>query len=166
MSLSRSAPSLVRPGPVMQAPGAGLVAARHFMRTALELAKLSQPAPNPRVGALVVRAGEVVGWGWHERAGAAHAEVAALARAGELARGATVYVTLEPCNHFGRTPPCVDALLRAGVARVVIGARDPNAHVRGGGAVRLLAAGVEVVEGVLRPESADLIADWVASLSL
>ncbi|MGC4093141.1 MAG: bifunctional diaminohydroxyphosphoribosylaminopyrimidine deaminase/5-amino-6-(5-phosphoribosylamino)uracil reductase RibD [Polyangiaceae bacterium] len=134
------------------------------MKLALALARRGTPAPNPRVGAVVVRDGAVIGWGFHERAGMAHAEAAALAHAGERARGATLYVTLEPCNHFGRTPPCVDAILRAGIARVVYGTRDPNGLVRGGGALRLAAAGVEVVEGALGHEARSLIADWVRSL--
>jgi diaminohydroxyphosphoribosylaminopyrimidine deaminase / 5-amino-6-(5-phosphoribosylamino)uracil reductase len=102
-------------------------------------------APNPMVGCVVVRDGEVVGEGWHERPGGAHAEVAALAAAGERARGATVYVTLEPCDHHGRTPPCTDALLDAGVARVVYAVDDPSRA----GARRLADAGIEVVGGVL-----------------
>ena len=99
--------------------------------------------PNPIVGAVVVRDGEVVGEGWHERAGGPHAEVVALEAAGERARGATLYVTLEPCTHHGRTPPCVDRVLEAGVARVVVGSLDPNRKARGG-VERLRAAGVEV----------------------
>ena len=98
--------------------------------------------PNPVVGAVLVRDGEVVGEGWHERAGGPHAEIAALEAAGAEARGATLYVTLEPCTHHGRTPPCVDALLAAGVARVVAGSLDPSGKA-GGGLERLLAAGVD-----------------------
>ena len=101
--------------------------------------------PNPVVGAVVVLDGEVVGEGWHERAGGPHAEVNALTAAGERARGATLYVTLEPCANRGSTPPCVDAVLAAGIARVVIGARDPNPAMAGG-AERLRAAGVDVEE--------------------
>ena len=95
---------------------------------AVELAERGRGAtyPNPLVGAVVVRDGEVVGEGWHARRGAAHAEVIALQAAGERARGATLYVSLEPCTHHGATPPCVDAILAAGVARVVVGVRDPN----------------------------------------
>ena len=106
-----------------------------------------QTAPNPMVGAVVVQGGQVVGEGWHARYGAAHAEVAALAAAGEQSRGATVYVTLEPCAHQGKTPPCVDALVRAGVRRVVVGARDPSPEAAGG-MERLRSAGVECVSGV------------------
>ncbi|HWQ24151.1 MAG TPA: bifunctional diaminohydroxyphosphoribosylaminopyrimidine deaminase/5-amino-6-(5-phosphoribosylamino)uracil reductase RibD [Gaiellaceae bacterium] len=117
-----------------------------FLERALELAERGRGTthPNPVVGAVVVREGEVVGEGWHERRGEAHAEVRALAAAGERARGATVYVTLEPCNHEGATPPCSEALLAAGVARVVAGQADPNPAVAGGGLERLRAAGVEV----------------------
>jgi diaminohydroxyphosphoribosylaminopyrimidine deaminase/5-amino-6-(5-phosphoribosylamino)uracil reductase len=120
-----------------------------FMRRAIELARggWGQTAPNPMVGAVVVRDGEVVGEGYHARFGEPHAEAAALRAAGERARGSTVYVSLEPCAHTGKTPPCADALVAAGVARVVIAARDPN-PVAGGGVERLRAAGVEVVEGV------------------
>jgi diaminohydroxyphosphoribosylaminopyrimidine deaminase/5-amino-6-(5-phosphoribosylamino)uracil reductase len=114
---------------------------------ALELAERGRgtTAPNPVVGAVVVRDGEVVGEGWHERKGEPHAEAHALAAAGERARGATLYVTLEPCTSWGSTPPCADAVVEAGIARVVIGARDPN-PIAAGGAARLRAAGVEVEE--------------------
>ena len=120
-----------------------------FMRRALELAERGwgRVHPNPLVGAVVVRDGEVVGVGYHEEWGGPHAEVRALGEAGERARGATLYVTLEPCNHTGKTPPCTDAVLRAGIRRVVIAARDPNPRA-GGGVERLRAAGVEVVTGV------------------
>ena len=122
-----------------------------FMRRALVLAKKGwgQTAPNPMVGAVVVRDGSVVGEGYHTAYGAAHAEVEALRAAGDRARGATVYVTLEPCAHFGKTPPCTDALIAAGVRRVVAATRDPSPSA-GGGAERLRAAGIDVtfdVEG-------------------
>lgn len=103
--------------------------------------------PNPRVGCAIVRDQQLVAVGWHERAGGPHAEVQALAAAGEAARGATAYVTLEPCAHFGRTPPCADALIAAGVRRVVVAVRDPH-PIAAGGIARLRAAGVEVSEGV------------------
>jgi diaminohydroxyphosphoribosylaminopyrimidine deaminase / 5-amino-6-(5-phosphoribosylamino)uracil reductase len=136
-----------------------------FMRLALELGRQGTPAPNPHVGAVVARGGEIVGIGHHERAGAAHAEALALARAGERARGATLYVTLEPCNHHGRTPPCVDAVLRSGVRRVVIGCPDPNPHVQGGGAQALRRAGVLVSYGdAWAQEAALLIADWAEAI--
>ncbi len=122
---------------------------RRFMRRALALALRGRgtTAPNPMVGAVVVRDARIVGEGFTQPAGGAHAEVRALAAAGELACGATVYVTLEPCNATGRTPPCVDALIAAGVARVVFAAGDPH-PVMGGGAERLRAAGIEVVSGI------------------
>jgi diaminohydroxyphosphoribosylaminopyrimidine deaminase / 5-amino-6-(5-phosphoribosylamino)uracil reductase len=118
----------------------------NWLDRALELAERGRGTthPNPIVGAVVVRDGELVGEGWHERAGGPHAEIVALAEAGERARGATLYVTLEPCSHHGRTPPCVDAVIDAGVARVVAGAADPNPEVDGRGLERLRAAGVEV----------------------
>src|SRR4051812_29980692 len=107
-----------------------------LMDLALAEAAKGRPSPNPHVGAVVVgaRDGEVIAQGHHERAGEAHAEVEALRLAGARANGATLYVTLEPCNHDGRTPPCVDAILAAGIGRVVIGCLDPNPHVVGGGA--------------------------------
>lgn len=113
---------------------------------ALELAERGRGTtrPNPVVGAVVVTGDEVVGEGWHEQAGGPHAEVAALEAAGERARGATLFATLEPCAHHGRTPPCVDAILAAGVAKVVVGAPDPNPKTGGQGFARLREAGVEV----------------------
>ena len=118
-----------------------------YLERALELAERGRGTthPNPVVGAVVVRDGEVVGEGWHERPGGPHAEVLALEAAGERARGATLYVTMEPCNHHGRTPPCTEAVLAAGVARVVAGSRDPNPKA-GGGLTRLREAGVDVEE--------------------
>ena len=134
-----------------------------LMRRALLLAQGGQPAPNPRVGAVLVQAGSIVGSGFHARAGGPHAEVVALREAGKRARGGTLYVTLEPCNHQGRTPPCVDALLAAGVARVVIGCLDPNPRVAGGGAARLAKAGVVVDFGPWQAEARALIAEWAAT---
>lgn len=130
------------------------------MRAALAEAGRGHPSPNPHVGALLVKGDAIVGQGFHERAGGDHAEIVALRQAGESARGATLFVTLEPCNHTGRTPPCTDAILNAGVARVVIGCQDPNPHVKGGGIERLRAAGVEVVVDVLGAAARDLIAPW------
>jgi diaminohydroxyphosphoribosylaminopyrimidine deaminase/5-amino-6-(5-phosphoribosylamino)uracil reductase len=120
--------------------------------------------PNPLVGAVVVRDGEVVGEGWHERRGEPHAEVNALRAAGDRARGATLYVSLEPCTHHGATPPCADAILEAGVARVVVGVRDPNPSVSGGGVERLRDAGVdvEVVQGEPAWRSRDLNAGYLS----
>ncbi len=128
------------------------------MRRALELAArgLVTAHPNPRVGCVLARDGEIVGEGWHERTGGPHAEVNALREAGDRARGATAYVTLEPCNHHGRTPPCVDALLEAGVARVVFACGDPDPRVDGAGADRLRAAGVIVEGGLLEAEAVEL----------
>src|SRR5476651_1090150 len=122
------------------------------MEVALAEAKkaLGRTSPNPAVGAVLVRSGRVIARGHTQKAGGAHAEVMALRAAGERARGAELFVTLEPCNHQGRTGPCTEALLAAGVARVVIGMRDPNPHVKGGGGKRLARAGVQVVHGVLR----------------
>ncbi len=125
-----------------------------LMRTALRLARrgLYSTDPNPRVGCVIVRGGRIAGRGWHRRAGEAHAEILALAEAGDLARGADCYVTLEPCDHYGRTPPCSAALLAAGIRRLVIAAADPNRHAAGG-AERLAAAGIEVVSGLCAAES-------------
>lgn len=125
----------------------------YFMQRAIELARSGwyTTRPNPRVGCVVVRGETVIGEGWHERAGEAHAEKAALAdveRRGNNARGATVYVTLEPCSHTGRTAPCTDALIEAGVAQVVIGTRDPNPQVDGRGSARLREAGIEVITDI------------------
>lgn len=128
---------------------------RRYMAHALELASRAMYStdPNPRVGCVLVRNGEVVGEGWHRKAGEPHAEVYALREAGERARGATAYVTLEPCAHHGRTPPCADALVAAGVGRVVFAVGDPNPRVDGAGAARLAAAGIAVAEGCLRAEA-------------
>jgi diaminohydroxyphosphoribosylaminopyrimidine deaminase / 5-amino-6-(5-phosphoribosylamino)uracil reductase len=127
---------------------------RRFMRRALRLAERGRGRvnPNPVVGAVVVRQGRVVGEGWHRALGEAHAEVRALARAGRHARGATMYVTLEPCAHHGRTPPCADALIAAGIRRCVVGLRDPHRIVNGRGLRRLRAAGVNVEVGLLGDE--------------
>lgn len=104
-----------------------------FMSQALQLAEkgLYTTSPNPRVGCVITRNNQVVGNGWHEAAGQPHAEINALAMTGEMARGATAYVTLEPCNHHGRTPPCVNALIQAGITRVLVAMEDPNPLVRG-----------------------------------
>lgn len=127
----------------------------HYMSQALRLAAkgLYTTDPNPRVGCVIVRDNEVVGEGWHVRAGQPHAEIAALVRAGEQARGGTVYVTLEPCSHHGKTPPCADALIKAGVARVVCAQQDPNPEVAGGGIERLRNAGIDVLSGLLNSET-------------
>ena len=127
----------------------------HYMARAIELARkgLYTTHPNPRVGCVIVRDGQVVGEGWHVRAGEPHAEVHALRAAGELARGATAYVTLEPCSHHGRTPPCAEGLVTAGVARVVAAMQDPNPEVAGRGLKRLTDAGIDVRCGVLETQA-------------
>ena len=137
------------------------------MSRALELARqgLNTTTPNPRVGCVLVKNGVIVGEGWHRRAGEAHAEVGALAQAGEHAQGATAYVTLEPCSHFGRTPPCVDALVRAQVARVVAAMEDPNPSVNGRGLARLREAGVDVRCGLLRDEAIELNIGFVSRMT-
>jgi diaminohydroxyphosphoribosylaminopyrimidine deaminase/5-amino-6-(5-phosphoribosylamino)uracil reductase len=132
------------------------------MRRALGLARRGwgRVAPNPLVGAVVVRDGRIVGEGWHPWLGAPHAEPIALAEAGDQARGATLYVTLEPCNHHGRTPPCTEAILEAGLTRVVYAVPDPH-PVAAGGAARLAAHGVAVQGGVLEREAAELNAPFL-----
>jgi diaminohydroxyphosphoribosylaminopyrimidine deaminase/5-amino-6-(5-phosphoribosylamino)uracil reductase len=126
-----------------------------WMARALTLAARGRglTSPNPMVGAIVVRDGAAIAERFHERAGGPHAEAAALADAGARGRGTTLYVTLEPCNHVGRTPPCVDAIVRAGVRRGVAATRDPNPRVRGGGGAALAAAGIEVTLGCLEREA-------------
>ncbi len=133
------------------------------MARALALARrgVTGTDPNPRVGCVLVAGEQVVGEGWHRRAGEGHAEAVALDAAGARARGATAYVSLEPCNHHGRTPPCTDALIRAGVARVVYAHDDPNPAVAGRGAARLRAAGIEVRGGVLAAQASDLNAGFI-----
>jgi diaminohydroxyphosphoribosylaminopyrimidine deaminase / 5-amino-6-(5-phosphoribosylamino)uracil reductase len=140
--------------------------ARHMAR-ALELAErgLYTTTPNPRVGCLILRGDEVVGEGWHERAGGPHAEAIALAAAGERARTATAYVTLEPCAHHGRTPPCAEALVNAGIARVVAAMSDPNPLVAGKGFARLRAAGLEVESGCMEAEARQLNCGFLSRMS-
>lgn len=129
-----------------------------WMGRALELAERGAglTSPNPMVGAVVVAAGRAIGEGFHARAGGPHAEIEALAQAGAAARGATLYVTLEPCNHTGRTPPCVEAVRAAGIARVVAATTDPNPRVAGGGTPALARAGVEATVGCREPEAIHL----------
>jgi diaminohydroxyphosphoribosylaminopyrimidine deaminase/5-amino-6-(5-phosphoribosylamino)uracil reductase len=133
---------------------------QRWMGMALEEGAHGMPSPNPHVGAVVVHGGKLVGRGHHERAGEDHAELAALREAGAKAAGATLYVTLEPCNHVGRTPPCTDAVVAAGLARVVIGCRDPNPHVAGGGLEKLREAGLRVDIACREAEAKKLIAPW------
>ncbi len=133
-----------------------------YMQLALSLARERKGAthPNPTVGCVIVKDGEVVGKGFHEAAGKPHAEVIALREAGESAKGATVYVTLEPCSHHGRTPPCSEALIEAGVSRVVIATIDPNPLVSGKGIEKLRRAGIEVQVGVCEEEASRLNEDF------
>lgn len=131
---------------------------KHFMKMALDLAAKGEgfTSPNPMVGAVVVRDGEVVGKGFHEAVGKAHAEVNAIDDAGASAKGATLYVTLEPCNHTGRTPPCTEKILTAGIKRVIVAMDDPNPDVTGGGNAYLRSRGVDVVSGICEPEAKKL----------
>ena len=138
-----------------------------YMAMALRLAEkgMYTTTPNPRVGCVIVRDGNIVSEGWHERAGSPHAEVIALDRAGSAAKGATVYVTLEPCSHQGRTGPCADALVRAGVDRVVLAMQDPNPLVSGAGMHRLREAGIRVEVGILESQAQELNIGYVARMT-
>lgn len=131
-----------------------------LMTRAIELGRRGDPSPNPHVGCVIADQDQILAEGFHETAGHDHAEVVALKQLGAAARGKSLYVTLEPCNHEGRTPPCVDAIVAAGIRRVVIGTRDPNPRVEGGGIERLRAAGIEVVEDVLGAQAKELIKPW------
>ncbi|MCX7627483.1 MAG: bifunctional diaminohydroxyphosphoribosylaminopyrimidine deaminase/5-amino-6-(5-phosphoribosylamino)uracil reductase RibD [Methylophilaceae bacterium] len=137
-----------------------------YMSRALQLAVrgLDTTMPNPRVGCVIVKEGVIVGEGWHECAGGPHAEIRALDQAGAAARGATVYVTLEPCSHHGRTPPCADALIAAGVARVIAAMRDPNPKVAGSGLARLHAHGIGVSIGLLEAQARELNAGFISRM--
>ncbi len=128
----------------------------YFMKKALDLASKGQgeTSPNPMVGAVIVKDGKIVGKGYHRSAGKAHAEVNAIDDAGINAENATLYVTLEPCNHHGRTPPCTEKILKAGIQRLVVAMEDPNPDVKGGGMAYLATRGITVVSGVLRAEAA------------
>jgi diaminohydroxyphosphoribosylaminopyrimidine deaminase/5-amino-6-(5-phosphoribosylamino)uracil reductase len=138
-----------------------------WMAQALHLAErgLFTTSPNPRVGCVLVKNEVMIGEGWHERAGEPHAEVNALRGAGGLARGATAYVTLEPCSHFGLTPPCSDALIQAGVARVVVAMQDPNPLVAGKGLSKLQAAGILVESGLMEAEARALNVGFVSRMT-
>ena len=129
-----------------------------FMARAISLAKqgMYTTDPNPRVGCVIVKDGKIIGEGYHRKAGEDHAEVNALAMAGEQAKGATAYVTLEPCSHFGRTPPCSDGLISAGIRHVVCAMKDPNPEVSGRGFAKLMAAGIDVTLGILEEQAREL----------
>lgn len=138
-----------------------------YMVRALQLAErgLFTTHPNPRVGCVIVNGEEIVGEGWHQKAGGPHAEIHALQQAGENARGATAYVTLEPCSHHGKTPPCADALIAAGISRVVIAMQDPNPQVAGSGIERLRESGIEVSAGLLEAEARALNPGFILRMS-
>jgi diaminohydroxyphosphoribosylaminopyrimidine deaminase/5-amino-6-(5-phosphoribosylamino)uracil reductase len=138
-----------------------------FMERALQLAErgLYTTTPNPRVGCVIVRDGVVAGEGWHERAGGAHAEVMALQAAGDRARGATAYVTLEPCHHQGRTPPCDEALIAAGVARVVAAMQDPDPRTAGQGMARLKQAGITVETGAMEKQARTINRGFISRIT-
>lgn len=138
-----------------------------YMRRALELARLARgrTSPNPMVGAVVVKNGEIVGEGWHQKAGTPHAEIHALRAAAENARDAELFVTLEPCCHSGRTGPCTEAVVAAGIRRVIVAMTDPNPKVAGQGITCLREHGIEVSTGVLAPEAADLNAAFIKWIS-
>src|SRR5260221_13207530 len=138
-----------------------------FMEQALELAGrgLYTTTPNPRVGCVIARDGVLVGSGWHEKAGLAHAEVLALKEAGDRARGATLYVNLEPCSHHGRTPPCVDAIVAAGIKRVIAATQDPNPKVAGSGFTRLPAAGIGIAHGLKEGEAREINIGAISRMS-
>ena len=145
-----------------------VTAADHeFMGQALDLAGrgLYTTTPNPRVGCLIVRDGTIVGAGWHEKTGMPHAEVLALKEARDRARGATLYVNLEPCSHHGRTPPCVEAIIPAGIKRVVAAMQDPNPKVAGAGFSLLRAAGIAVEQGLMEGEARELNIGFVARMT-
>jgi diaminohydroxyphosphoribosylaminopyrimidine deaminase / 5-amino-6-(5-phosphoribosylamino)uracil reductase len=139
----------------------------YFMQQALTLAQqgVYTTMPNPRVGSVVVRDGVIVGRGAHLRAGEPHAEVHALREAGDLAKGADVYVTLEPCSHQGRTPPCADALIAAGVKRVIVAMQDPNPKVAGNGLAKLAAAGIEVTSGLMEQAARALNPGFISRMT-
>lgn len=142
--------------------------AEFYMNKALELAgrACGNTCPNPMVGAVIVKNDQIVGQGWHQCAGTPHAEIHALREAGGLAQGATIYVTLEPCSHYGRTGPCADALIKAGIKKAVVAITDPNPLVKGQGIAKLRNAGIEVVEGVLAEPAAKLnevFIKWVST---
>ncbi|MCX7780052.1 MAG: bifunctional diaminohydroxyphosphoribosylaminopyrimidine deaminase/5-amino-6-(5-phosphoribosylamino)uracil reductase RibD [Negativicutes bacterium] len=140
----------------------------YYMRQALTIAEyaIGRTSPNPLVGAVIVRDGRIVGQGWHRQAGTPHAEIHALNQAGELARGATMYVTLEPCSHYGLTGPCTEAIIAAGIRQVVAAMTDPNPEVAGNGFKKLREAGIEVIEGVFAEAAArqnEVFLKWITT---
>ncbi len=148
------------PPPIPETPSAALLEDERWMDLALVHARSGRPSPNPHVGAVVVKNGELIATGHHERAGTEHAETIALRNAGASAAGATLYVTLEPCNHHGRTPPCTEAILGSKIGRIVIGCRDPNPHVDGRGVETLRATGLDVTLGVREAACRAQILPW------
>lgn len=151
----------------MSATTAFSAADHAHMARALQLAArgLFTTSPNPRVGCVIVKDGQVIGEGWHQRAGTPHAEIHALSQTGAAARGATVYVTLEPCSHHGRTPPCAEALVSAGVMRVVAAMRDPNPLVAGGGIDMLTLAGIRAEVGLMEAEAHALNPGFISRMT-
>jgi len=149
-----------RVGGGSEPPVVGDGRATEWMAQAVEIGHHGDPSPNPHVGCVIVKDGRLIASGYHAVAGDRHAEIMALEQAGARARGATLYVTLEPCNHHGRTPPCTEAIISAGIARVVAGCPDPNPNVEGGGLAKLRDAGVEVTTGVLSTTCKALIRPW------
>ncbi len=139
-----------------------------MMRRAIRLARRGEGRvePNPMVGCIIAKRGRIISEGWHRRFGGAHAEVDALRRCSESTRGATVYVSLEPCSHFGKTPPCTQELIRAKVSRVVVAVRDPNPQVKGGGMKQLTRAGIKVTVGICHEESTRLLAPYLTHVQL
>jgi len=140
---------------------------KNFMELALTLAlrRKGLTHPNPTVGCVIVKDGEIVGIGNHERAGLPHAEIVALNQAGERSKGATMFLTLEPCTHWGRTPPCTDAIIRAGIRKVYVATTDPNPIIAGGGVRKLRSAGIEVEVGVLEKEAREVNEDFFRYIS-
>ena len=132
---------------------------QNWMQKALRLAVrgIGKVSPNPPVGCVIVKEDRVIGRGWTQPGGRPHAEVMALQQAGQKAEGATAYCTLEPCSHFGKTPPCCDALIKAGISKVVVAAQDPDLRVNGRGIKRLRTAGLCVVENVCKEEASDIM---------
>lgn len=140
---------------------------KKYMKMAIELAKKGEGTvnPNPMVGAIVVKNGKIIGTGYHKQYGGPHAEVYALAEAGELAKDAEMYVTLEPCSHYGKTPPCADAIIKAGIKRCIVAMKDPNPLVSGRGLNKMAEAGIEVISGIMESESQNINKVFVKYIS-